>query len=90
MLSKQMQTWRKMMIAIREIQEVKSGGVTVALPPDFHATCVEIIILPVEEPTSDEQDLQTLLLNAPTLTDEELHEFHHVREWMNQWDVKEF
>ncbi len=78
------------MIAIREIQDVKSGGVTITLPPDFHAKRVEIIILPVEEPATKIQNLQELLLKAPTLTEKELQEFHHVREWMNQWDVKEF
>jgi hypothetical protein len=83
------------MIAIRKIQDVKSGVVTIDLPPNFHAERVEIIILPVEESPDEESsqresNLQKLLLNAPTLTEEELQEFESVREWMNQWNVKEF
>lgn len=80
------------MIVLKEIQEVKSGTVTIALPDDFHAKRVEIIILPIEEEeqTTSAPNLQSLLLNAPTLTEEELQEFENVREWMNQWNVKEF
>lgn len=80
------------MIALKEIQEVKSGTVTIALPDDFHAKRVEIIILPIEEEgqTTSTPNLQSLLLTAPTLTEEELQEFENVREWMNQWNVKEF
>lgn len=29
--------------------------------------------------------LQSLLLSAPTLSDDELQEYAQVREWMNQW-----
>jgi len=83
------------MIAIRKIQKVKSRAVTIDLPTDFHAERVEIIILPVEESPDEESSqressLQKLLLNAPTLTEQELQEFENVREWMNQWNVKEF
>jgi hypothetical protein len=78
------------MIAIRQIQEVKSGAVTVALPVDFHAKRVEIIILPIEESHNGAQKLQDLLLMAPTLTDDELQEYDAVREWMSQWNVNGF
>jgi hypothetical protein len=72
------------MIAIRQIQEVKSGAVTVALPVDFYARQVEIIILPMEESNGGAQNLQELLLAAPTLTDDESQEYEKVREWMSQ------
>jgi hypothetical protein len=36
-----------------------------------------------------EQTLQTLLLNAPTLTDEEFQQYAEVREWMNQYKPSE-
>ncbi len=78
------------MIAIRQIQEVKSGAVTVALPVDFHAKKVEIIILPIEESNNGAQNLQDLLLAAPTLTDDELQDYEKVREWMSQWNVNGF
>jgi hypothetical protein len=78
------------MIAIRQIQKVKSGAVTVILPPDFDAKQVEIIILPIDEVSGGTQNLQDLLLAAPTLTDDELQEFGKVREWMSQWNVNDF
>ncbi|MCI0692352.1 hypothetical protein L0337_10165 [candidate division KSB1 bacterium] len=78
------------MIAIRQIQEVKSGAVTVALPVDFHAKRVEIIILAIEESNNGAQNLQDLLLAAPTLTDDELQDYEKVREWMSQWNVNDF
>ncbi len=78
------------MIAIRQIQEVKSGAVTVALPVDFHDKRVEIIILPIEESHGGAQGLQDLLLAAPTLTEHELQEYEKVREWMSQWNVNDF
>lgn len=78
------------MIAIRQIQEVKSGTVTVALPAEFHGQRVEIIILPVAESSERAQNLQDLLLAAPTLTDDELQEIEKVREWMSQWNVNDF
>lgn len=78
------------MIAIRQIQEVKSGTVTVALPAEFHGQRVEIIILPLAESSGGAQNLKDLLLTAPTLTEAELQEFEKVREWMSQWNVNGF
>ncbi|KAA0230618.1 hypothetical protein EDS67_06870 [candidate division KSB1 bacterium] len=78
------------MIAIRQIQEVKAGAVTVKLPEDFSAKQVEIIILPVEEFPGGSQNLQALLLAAPTLSDDEFQEYEKNREWMNQWNVNDF
>lgn len=78
------------MIAIRQIQEVKTGAVTVALPVDFHAKRVEIIVLPMEESHNGAQSLQDLLLTAPTLAEEDLQEYEKVREWMSQWNVNGF
>ena len=78
------------MIAIREIQEVKSGTVTIDLPNNWRVKKVEIIILPIEERSNEEKSLSELLLEGPTLTDDELQEYETVREWMNQWHVEEF
>jgi len=78
------------MIAIRQIQEVKSGVVSVTLPVNFQAQRVEIIILPIEESNGSAQNLQDLLLIAPTLTDDEYQEYENIREWMSQWNVNDF
>jgi hypothetical protein len=78
------------MIALRQIHEVKSGAVTVNLPAHFRAKLVEIIILPFEESKNGGSSLQELLLEAPTLTEDELQEFNRVRQWMSQWSVQVF
>ncbi len=61
---------------------------TIDLPLDFPSQKVEIIILPIEE--EKEQGLSDLLLDAPTLSDDELKEFERVREWMSKWNINEF
>ena len=73
------QASEEVMIAIRQIQEVKAGAVTVALPVNFHAKRVEVIVLSLEEASNGAQSLQDLLLTAPTLTDEELQEYEKAR-----------
>jgi hypothetical protein len=78
------------MIAIRQIQEIHAGTVTVTVPANFPATRAEIIILPIEDVKESPQHLQHVLLNAPTLSEEELQPFLDVREWMNQWNVNNF
>ncbi len=78
------------MIAIRQIQKVKSGAVIIALPPEFDTKQVEIIVLPMDDVNEGAQNLQDLLLAAPTLTDDEIQEFDKAREWMNQWNVNGF
>ncbi|GAK49070.1 hypothetical protein U14_00288 [Candidatus Moduliflexus flocculans] len=80
------------MIAIRQIQDVTSEMITVRIPKNFPSKRAEIIILPVEEFSANEQEtmLQIVLLNAPTICEDELAGFEHVREWMNTWNVKEF
>ena len=78
------------MIAVRKFQDVKSGEIKVHLPADFHAKKVEIIILPVDESPKGEQSLQELLLDAPTLTDNEIKEFGIIRDRMNEWKIEEF
>lgn len=78
------------MNVIRKIEEVKSGTIKIDLPNNFHAKKVEIIILPIEESGDGRQSLQDLLLEAPTITDDELQEYNKIREWMNKWNVTEF
>jgi hypothetical protein len=78
------------MIAIRQIHEIHAGTVTVTVPANFPATRAEIIILPMEEIKEPPHHLQHILLNAPTLSEEELQPFLDVREWMNQWPVNNF
>jgi len=78
------------MNTIRQIKEVKAGAVTINLPDGFSAKMVEIFILPFDDTNGEEQNLQDLLLEAPTITDDELQEFNRVRDWMSQWAVKTF
>jgi len=78
------------MIAIRQIHEIHAGTVTVTVPANFPATRAEIIILPLKEIKEPPYHLQHILLNAPTLSEEELQPFLDVREWMNQWPVNNF
>lgn len=78
------------MNALRQIQQVTSGSIHIDLPADFKAKTVEIIILPADEANSNGEDLQELLLAAPTITDEDFNEFKKVREWMNKWDINAF
>jgi len=51
---------------------------------------VEVIILPVEETRTNNQKIRELLLQAPTLTNDEVENYNQVRDWMNSWKVKEF
>ena len=78
------------MIPFRQIQEIHAGIVTVTVPTNFPATRAEVIIVPIEDVTDRSQHLQQVLLNAPTLPEEELQPFFDVREWMNQWNVDTF
>jgi len=78
------------MNAIRQIKEVKAGAITIDLPDGFSAKKVEIFILPFDDTDGEEQNLQDLLLDAPTIGDDEVQEFNRVRDWMSQWNVKTF
>jgi hypothetical protein len=80
------------MFSIQQTYDVKDGMVTVVLPPRFNAKRVNIIIFPVKEGADRKisEDLQDLLLTAPTLSDNELQEFKNIREWMNQWNIQDF
>ena len=78
------------MIAHRQIYNVTSNTIKIQLPAEFQSKQVEIIILPIENNTEKEQNLYDLLLKAPTLTEEELNHFNKARDWMSQWEIKEF
>ena len=78
------------MIAIRSVQEVIAGAVTINLPAHFAGKRVEVIVLPVEEDNQESEQLQRVLLAAPTLSDDDLQGFSLVRDWMSQWTVSKF
>jgi hypothetical protein len=80
----------KVMIAVRRVQDVIAGVVTIKLPADFRGKRVEVIVLPLEENDQEPQQLQRLLLTAPTLSEDDLQGFAQIRDWMNQWTVNEF
>lgn len=75
------------MMALRIIQDVVAGEVTIKLPEHFEAKRVEVIMLPVEDTAEEPQQLQQLLLTAPTLSDDDLERYAQVRDWMSQWVV---
>jgi hypothetical protein len=82
---------REIMQALKLQSHIGNDGVlTIQLPEDFWDKDLEVIVLYPEEQQKNEQNLKELLLQAPTLTDEELKNFNDVREWMNKWRVKEF
>lgn len=64
------------MNAVRSIEEVVAGQVTIKLPPYFAGKRVEVIVLPVAE--DKHEQLQELLLKAPTLSEEELSGFTEI------------
>ena len=78
----------KQMNALRKVVDIKAGKLVIDIPPDFATSKVEVIILPIEGTTSEITEFQKLLLNAPTLTDDEFGHFTQVKEQLSQWDVK--
>jgi len=74
----------KVMIAVRSVQDVIAGAVTIKLPAHFTGKRVEVIVLPVEENDQGPEHLQRLLLAAPTLSEDDLQGFAQVKDWMNQ------
>lgn len=66
------------MIAVRRVQDVIAGVVTIKLPADFRGKRVEVIVLPLEENDQEPQQLQRLLLTAPTLSEDDLQGFAEI------------
>lgn len=63
------------MLAVRRVQDVIDGAVTVQLPTHFTARRVEVIVLPIETPQDKPANLQELLLAAPVMSEDELQGF---------------
>lgn len=82
------------MFAFRQVQKVKSGIVTIAVPPDLYDQQVEIIVFPVDEliikHEKKRKKLLKLLRQAPTLTDEEIVESENSINRMRKWNIQEF
>lgn len=80
------------MNAIRTFAEVKDHEVRLRLPDSITSKNVEVIIIPLEkesEPSSDESklsDLQKLLLEAPSLSDEDYELIIEKRKALNKWN----
>ena len=55
-----------------------AGAVTIKLPTQFAGKRVEVIVLSVEENDREPQELQRLLLTAPTLSEDDLQSFTQV------------
>ncbi len=78
------------MQAIREVKNVKGKKITIDLPEDFRDQKVEVIVLPYAEEAVKKGNLESLLMEGPTLTDEEIKQFLTVREDTKRWKIKEF
>ncbi|MEI2690491.1 MAG: hypothetical protein V9H69_12630 [Anaerolineae bacterium] len=78
------------MIAVRSVQEVIAGAVTIKLPAHFASKRVKVIVLPIEEDEQESGQLMRLLLAAPTLSDNDLRSYDQVKEWISQWTVNDF
>ena len=78
------------MLAVRSFQKVVIDTVTVKLPASFAGKRVEVIVLPMEDSEQESGLLESLLLTAPTLSEDDLQGFAQVRDWMSQWTVSEF
>lgn len=80
------------MQAFKQHSKIKNGKITIDVPPDFEAEEVEVIVLPLnmQAKKPDKQKLLELLLNGPTLSEEEIAEIENVRKWLNEWKIPEF
>ena len=78
-------------VAFRQIQEVKSRAITIQLPADFSAKKVEVIVRSLDDSALfTVNQLQNLLMTAPTISNTELKNFEDIRNWMSQWIAQEF
>lgn len=78
------------MNALRKIQKVTSGSAVIEIPPELDTKYVEIIVVPIEDTSSSNQNLREILLAAPTLTEDEVEEYQRIRNWMSIWNVNGF
>ena len=80
------------MNAIRTFAEVKDHEVHIKLPAGFPSGKVEIIIIPFILPKEKDKKengltkLQSLLLEAPDMSDEEFNAILEKRKSLNQWN----
>ena len=63
------------MISNKKILDVRPDEIEGHLTENFHANIVVNIISPVDVPPKGEQSLPKLLLDAPTLTDNEIKKY---------------
>ncbi len=78
------------MIAVRQIEQVVAGTVTIRLPAHFAAGQVEVIVLPLEKDRQEQEHLQRLLLTAPMLSEDDLQGFTQVKDWMRPVSISTF
>jgi len=86
------------MEAIRTVVEPKDNKILLTLPDDFHESLVEVIILPFTKPDNEKinplkagknnkkNKIQKLLLQAPTMSDEDYNLYLEKRNHFNQWN----
>ena len=79
------------MEAIRSVLKLKNHKVQITLPKSFNEDYVEVIILPFKSNNVDTTDfkkieLQKLLLEAPTMSDDDYDSFQEKRKHFNKWN----
>jgi len=63
------------MIAVQTIENVGQGPLVIDIPTDFYSQKVEVTIRIIKDIAGIKPTLQELLLEAPTLTDDELERY---------------
>jgi len=74
------------MVVIKEIKKI-----TIDIPADFPSDQAEVIILPyIPETKNIRKKQRESLINAPTIDNNELQKLTEIRDYLNQWNIKEF
>jgi hypothetical protein len=76
--------WRKLMQALRQYTEVINGSIHINLPKCFTAKRVELIILSIDEDSTDSSDFRQFLLESPEMADEEFETIQEKRRHFNR------
>ena len=78
------------MIAVRKLLDKKSGQNKSKLPNESPVKKMDKITLAFKGSFDRGQNLNGLLLVAPTLNDNDLQEYEIIKERMSQWNIEEF
>jgi len=71
---------------IRQKQIIKQNMLQITLPENWKGKEVEIIIKPIENKLSKKERFKKLLLNGPTWSEEEYHNYLQGKEHLEKWN----